>query len=68
MPERRCEVPYCFSCGRLRDTSGGLCRQCSLDEQARRNNAARNEHVRIMLGIRKAAAGEPRPTKGEDTK
>lgn len=28
-------MPYCLSCGRLRDTVGGRCEQCRRDEAAK---------------------------------
>ena len=33
-------MPYCLSCGKLRDTVNGMCLQCRADEALRRTHAA----------------------------
>lgn len=41
-------MPYCLSCGRLRDTNGGYCRECCTDFNVRRTMEARSDYRRIM--------------------
>ena len=44
-------MPYCLSCGRLRDTSGGYCKQCCMDFNVRRKMEAKSDYRRIMRGV-----------------
>ena len=44
-------MPYCLSCGKLRDTRGGFCRQCAADMAVRRKADAQTDKVRILRGI-----------------
>ena len=57
-------MPYCLSCGKLRPTEGGFCRQCNLDFGVRRKMEAKADKRRIMRNIaaekRGASDGEPK--------
>ena len=44
-------MPYCLSCGRLRDTDGGFCRECCTDFNVRRNMEARADYRKIMRNV-----------------
>ena len=51
-------MPYCLSCGRLRDTEGGFCRQCRIDMATRRSADVKLEHVRILKEINRNRAAD----------
>lgn len=51
-------MPYCLSCGKLRDLNGGFCAQCSIDFAVRKKMDARADKRRIMREIAKAKRGE----------
>lgn len=51
-------MPYCLMCGKLRDTSGGICAQCSADRAVRSKMEAKADYRRIMRDIAKAKRGE----------
>lgn len=46
-------MPYCLACGRLRDTLGGRCEQCRLDEAAKapKREDPRRARDREMLRV-----------------
>ena len=44
-------MPYCLSCGRLRDTDGGFCRECCTDFNVRRTMEAKSDYRRIMRNV-----------------
>ena len=44
-------MPYCLSCGRLRDTEGGFCRECCTDFNVRRTMEAKSDYRRIMRNV-----------------
>ena len=46
-------MPYCLSCGRRRDTSGGYCKECCTDFNVRRAMDAKSDYRRIMRGVAK---------------
>lgn len=52
------QMPYCLMCGKLRDTSGGICAQCSADRAVRLKMEAKADYRRIMRDIAKAKRGE----------
>ena len=44
-------MPYCLSCGRLRDTDGGFCRECCTDFNVRRTMEAKSDYRKIMRNV-----------------
>ena len=42
-------MPYCAYCGKLRETSGGACEQCRLDEAARASRTIGTAAVRFGI-------------------
>ena len=49
-------MPYCLSCGMLRDTKGGFCDQCRADMGQRKTAEAKCERVRILREINRSKA------------
>ena len=45
-------MPYCFSCGKLRDTMNGMCLQCRSDESLRKSKARRKCAQRQSLDMK----------------
>lgn len=41
-------MPYCLSCGKLRQTSGGFCQQCRTDMAHRKSAEAKLNRVRVL--------------------
>ena len=39
-------MPYCTHCGKLRETQGGRCEQCTMDEAARASRTTGTAAVR----------------------
>lgn len=67
LPERRRLVPYCLSCGRLRDFKGAFCYQCMADEAKRKEPDRKIRQARIKREYERAAARAAFLMPGSDT-
>lgn len=67
MPERRRPMPYCLSCGRLRDFKGAFCPQCMADEAKRTEPDRKIRQARKDRERERAAARAAFLMPGSDT-
>lgn len=49
-------MPYCLSCGKLRDTIGGFCQQCRIDAATRKSTEAKCDRIRILKEVNRNRA------------
>ena len=51
-------MPYCLSCGKLRATGGGLCRECRDDMAVRKKSEAQSHRAKVMRDLARERRGD----------